>query len=80
MRRTNSRVNRSQDHLRGKRKAGPLWEGEIQRAPGLTINRIVLSGRTRAHTPFGVSFMPGDYVRGCWRGAKSFIVSNPVND
>jgi hypothetical protein len=21
----------------GKRKAGPLWEGEIQRAPGLTI-------------------------------------------
>ena len=28
MRRTNSRVNRSQDHLRGKRKAGPLWEGE----------------------------------------------------
>src|SRR5215217_6889413 len=40
---------------RGNRKAGPLWEGEIQKEPGLTIDRIVVSGRTRAHTPDGVS-------------------------
>src|SRR5215213_11262376 len=40
---------------RGNRNAGPLWEGEVQRAPGLTINRIVVSGRTRAHTPNDIS-------------------------
>jgi hypothetical protein len=26
----------------GKRKAGPLWEGKVQKAPGLTIDRIVV--------------------------------------
>jgi len=32
--------------MRGKRKAGPLWEGKIQRAPGLTISLIVVPRRT----------------------------------
>jgi hypothetical protein len=46
----------AQDRQRGgNRKAGSLLGGESQRAPGLTINQIVLSGRTRAHTQFGVS-------------------------
>src|SRR5215212_2355543 len=37
----------------GNRKAGPLWEGEIQRAPGLTIRQIVLTRRVGAHTQNG---------------------------
>jgi hypothetical protein len=35
---------------RGNRKAGLLWEGEIQRAPGLAIVQIVVPRRPRAHT------------------------------
>jgi hypothetical protein len=40
---------------RGNRKAGLLWEGEIQRAPGLTIHQIVVPRRIGANTPNGVS-------------------------
>ena len=38
---------------RGNRKAGPLWEGEGQEAPGSTIDRIVVSMTVQAHTPNG---------------------------
>jgi hypothetical protein len=41
-------------HRQEKSRAA-LGGGKIQKAPGLTINRIVVSGRTRAHTPDGVS-------------------------
>jgi hypothetical protein len=36
-------------------KPGRPGRGKIQRAPGLTIDQIVVSGRIRAHTPDGVS-------------------------
>src|ERR671911_2706719 len=37
----------------GKRKAGLLWEGKIQRAPGLTIVQIVISRDVKTHTQNG---------------------------
>jgi hypothetical protein len=36
-------------------KPGRSWEGEIQRAPGLTIDHIVVPRRTQACTPDGIS-------------------------
>jgi hypothetical protein len=32
-----------------------LWRGEIQKAPGLTIDQIVVSKRTQGCTPNGIS-------------------------
>jgi hypothetical protein len=42
-----------------KRKAGLSLEGKIQRAPGLTIDQIVVPRRTQADTPNGVSLYAG---------------------
>jgi hypothetical protein len=39
---------------RQEKSRAPLGGGKIQRAPDLTINWIVVSGRTRAHTPNGI--------------------------
>jgi hypothetical protein len=40
---------------RQEKSRAALGGEEVQRAPGLMIHRIVVSGRIRAHTPFGVS-------------------------
>jgi hypothetical protein len=39
----------------GNRKAGPLWEEGDSKADGLTIDQIVVSKRTQAYTPSGLS-------------------------
>ena len=49
----------AQDRDAHKRKAGLSLEGEIQRAPGLTIDQILVPGRTQANTPNGVSLYAG---------------------
>ena len=36
-----------------------LWRGEVQRAPGLTIDQIIVPRRIQAHTPNGVSLYAG---------------------
>src|SRR5215211_969230 len=40
-------------------KPGALWRGEIQRAPSLTIDQIIVPRHTGAHTPNGVSLYAG---------------------
>jgi hypothetical protein len=54
-------VHTGQDRRRsGKRKAGPIsGEGESQRRPGLTIDRIVVPEQGRAYTPNGISLYAG---------------------
>ena len=64
----------------GSRKAGLLLEGEFQRAPALTIHRIVVSGRTEHIRQMAYLCMSGGYFRGCWGGAKRFSEDNPIND
>jgi len=50
----------------GKRKAGPLWEGEDSEGPGSTIDQIVVPARAGAYTPPGVSL----YARWLFLEAK----------
>jgi hypothetical protein len=49
----------AQDRVQTREKPGALWRGEIQRAPGLTIDQIVVTRHTGAHTPNGVSLYAG---------------------
>src|SRR5918994_5910884 len=64
----------TQDRWRGQEKSrAALWRGEIQKAPSLTINQIVVPRQTGAHTPNGVSL----YAR--WLLLRVFGVGQRVS-
>jgi hypothetical protein len=68
----------AQDRAQTSEKPGAHWRGEIQRAPGLTIDQIIVRRQTGARTPNGVSLYAGWLLSRVFGAGQSAKGRSPV--